>query len=154
MHSAWFSLDIRGGGGHWDRAENRVKASSLTTDNGVIVNELLRTKENAMGRLARRKTARKSEPYDHLPFFYSDMFDLGYEAVGEVDSHLETFADWKQPRSQCIAVECVGASRGRAEIDRVGRAFLLGELEREASGMKRDIPDSPVTTSYEHRHKY
>ena len=28
----------------------------------------------------------KSEPYDHLPFFYSDMFELGYEAVGEVDS--------------------------------------------------------------------
>ena len=21
-------------------------------------------------------------PYDHLPFFYSDLFDLGYEAVG------------------------------------------------------------------------
>jgi hypothetical protein len=79
MHSAWFSFDVRGSGGHWDRAENRVKASSLTTDNGVIVNEPLRTKENAMGRLARRKTARKSEPYDHLPFFYSDMFDLGYE---------------------------------------------------------------------------
>ena len=49
--------------------------------------------------------------------------NLGYEAVGEVDSHLETFADWKQPRSRCIAVECVGASRGRTEIDRVGRAF-------------------------------
>jgi hypothetical protein len=47
----------------------------------------------------------------------------GYEAVGEVDSHLETFADWKPPRSRCIAVGCVGASRDRTEIDRVGRAF-------------------------------
>jgi hypothetical protein len=49
--------------------------------------------------------------------------NLGYQAVGEVDSYLETFADWKQPRSRCIAVECVGANRGRTEIDRVGRAF-------------------------------
>jgi 3-phenylpropionate/trans-cinnamate dioxygenase ferredoxin reductase subunit len=87
-----------------------AKAISLTTENGVIVNELLRTKEadiyaagdvavfynpalgkrmrvehednaNAMGRLAGRNMAGKSEPYDHLPFFYSDMFELGYEAV-------------------------------------------------------------------------
>ena len=32
------------------------------------------------------------EPYDHLPFFYSDLFDLGYEAVGEVDARHETVA--------------------------------------------------------------
>ena len=34
--------------------------------------------------------------YDHLPFFYSDLFELGYEAVGEVDSRLEMVADWKE----------------------------------------------------------
>ena len=34
------------------------------------------------------------EPYDHLPFFYSDLFELGYEAVGELDSRLRTTADW------------------------------------------------------------
>jgi len=33
------------------------------------------------------------EPYDHLPFFYSDLFDLGYEAVGEIDSRLQTITD-------------------------------------------------------------
>jgi NADPH-dependent 2,4-dienoyl-CoA reductase/sulfur reductase-like enzyme len=32
-------------------------------------------------------------PYDHLPFFYSDLFDLGYEAVGELDPRLDTLAD-------------------------------------------------------------
>jgi 3-phenylpropionate/trans-cinnamate dioxygenase ferredoxin reductase subunit len=57
---------------------------------------------NSMGRLAGRNMAGKSEPYDHLPFFYSDMFDLGYEAVGEVDSRLETFADWKQPNEEGV----------------------------------------------------
>ena len=32
-------------------------------------------------------------PYDHLPFFYSDLFDLGYEAVGEVDTTGQTHND-------------------------------------------------------------
>lgn len=108
-----------------------ARAMSLPTDNGVIVNELLRTKEtdiyaagdvaefynpvlgkhmrvehednaNTMGRCAGRNMAGKSEPYDHLPFFYSDMFELGYEAVGEVDSRLETFADWKRPNEEGV----------------------------------------------------
>jgi hypothetical protein len=35
-------------------------------------------------------------PYTHLPFFYSDLFDLGYEAVGEMDPRLEIVADWKE----------------------------------------------------------
>src|SRR5947208_5066422 len=35
--------------------------------------------------------------YNHLPFFYSDLFDLGYEAVGNVDSRLEAVADWQEP---------------------------------------------------------
>jgi hypothetical protein len=30
------------------------------------------------------------------------MFGLGYEAVGEVYSHLETFADWKQPNEEGV----------------------------------------------------
>ena len=57
---------------------------------------------NSMGRLAGLNMAGKPEPYNHLPFFYSDMFELGYEAVGEVDSHLETFADWKQPNEEGV----------------------------------------------------
>ncbi len=43
-----------------------------------------------------------SDPYRHLPFFYSDMFELGYEAVGELDSRLETFADWKTPNQEGV----------------------------------------------------
>jgi hypothetical protein len=29
--------------------------------------------------------------------FYSDLFDLGYEAVGELSSKMETFSDWEEP---------------------------------------------------------
>jgi NADPH-dependent 2,4-dienoyl-CoA reductase/sulfur reductase-like enzyme len=52
---------------------------------------------NTMGRLAGQSMAGRAVVYDHLPFFYSDLFELGYEAVGELDSRLETVADWKQP---------------------------------------------------------
>ena len=108
-----------------------ARAIGLTTEKGIIVNEFLRTDDadiyaagdvaefynpalgkrlrvehednaNAMGRLAGRNMAGKSEAYDHLPFFYSDMFELGYEAVGEVDSRLETFADWKRPNEEGV----------------------------------------------------
>ena len=57
---------------------------------------------NTMGRLAGRNMAGKSEPYHHLPSFYSDMFDLGYEAVGELDARLETVADWKRPNEEGV----------------------------------------------------
>ena len=50
-----------------------------------------------MGRAAARNMAGARERYDHLPFFYSDLFDLGYEAVGRIDSRLETVASWTDP---------------------------------------------------------
>lgn len=50
---------------------------------------------NTMGKQAGRNMAGANEPYNHLSYFYSDLFDLGYEAVGELDSRLETFVDWK-----------------------------------------------------------
>lgn len=98
--------------------------AGLKVDNGIIVDEFLQTSApdafaagdvasfhnpalnqrlrvehednaNTMGKIAGRNMAGKRERYDHLPFFYSDLFDLGYEAVGELDSRLETVADWK-----------------------------------------------------------
>lgn len=50
-----------------------------------------------MGRAAGRAMAGDQAVYHHLPFFYSDLFDLGYEAVGETDARLETVADWTTP---------------------------------------------------------
>ncbi len=103
-----------------------AQSAGLKTDNGIIVNEFLQTTHpdiyaagdvatfynpslgkhlrvehednaNTMGKIAGHNLAGKKEPYHHLPFFYSDLFELGYEAVGELDSKLETFADWKTP---------------------------------------------------------
>ncbi len=58
--------------------------------------------DNALtqGRHAGRAMAGHAEPYRHLPFFYSDLFELGYEAVGDLDSRLEVVADWREPLRQ------------------------------------------------------
>lgn len=103
-----------------------AKAAGLAVENGIVVDEHLRTthpdvfaagdvarfsvpslgtrirvehEDNAvtMGRAAGRAMAGDPASYTHLPSFYSDLFDLGYEAVGEMDPRGETVADWKQP---------------------------------------------------------
>jgi 3-phenylpropionate/trans-cinnamate dioxygenase ferredoxin reductase subunit len=101
-------------------------AAGLAVDDGIVVDPFLRTshpdvyaagdvaafwqsalgrrrrvehEDNAktMGRLAGRAMAGEPAPYEHLPFFYSDLFDLGYEAVGDVDARLEAVAEWEEP---------------------------------------------------------
>ena len=52
-------------------------------------------------------------PYDHLPFFYSDMFELGYEAVGEVDSRLATVERWDVPNREGVVAYVDGEDRPR-----------------------------------------
>ncbi|MBI5812008.1 MAG: FAD-dependent oxidoreductase [Meiothermus silvanus] len=52
---------------------------------------------NTHGLTVGRNMAGAHEPYHHLPFFYSDLFELGYEAVRILDSRLETVSDWKAP---------------------------------------------------------
>src|SRR3989454_11834749 len=103
-----------------------AEQAGLRVDNGIIVDELLRTSApdvfaagdvanffnpalgirmrgehrgnaHTMGAAAGRSMAGTGSPYTHLPFFYSDLFALGYEAVGELDPRLETVSTWKQP---------------------------------------------------------
>ena len=103
-----------------------ARTAGLNVENGIIVDALLRTSNpdiyaagdvanfanpalgkrlrvehednaNTMGKYAGRNMAGAQESYDHLPFFYSDLFDLGYEAVGELDARLDIVADWKAP---------------------------------------------------------
>ncbi|TLN23669.1 NAD(P)/FAD-dependent oxidoreductase [bacterium] len=56
----------------------------------------------SMGKAAGASMAGSTAPYTHQSFFFSDLFDLGYEAVGEVDSRLETYADWVDPYRQGV----------------------------------------------------
>lgn len=50
-----------------------------------------------MGRHAGLCMAGQDAPYRQLPFFYADLFDLGYEAVGIVDSRLQAVEQWVTP---------------------------------------------------------
>jgi 3-phenylpropionate/trans-cinnamate dioxygenase ferredoxin reductase subunit len=69
------------------------------------------------GRAVGANMAGAETPYRHLPFFYSDLFDLGYEAVGETDSRHRTVAEWKDAnRSGAI---------GYVDGDGCPRGFLL-----------------------------
>jgi NADPH-dependent 2,4-dienoyl-CoA reductase/sulfur reductase-like enzyme len=52
---------------------------------------------NSHGHAVGANMAGANAPYEHLPFFYSDLFDLGYEAVGLVDSRLEAVENWQEP---------------------------------------------------------
>jgi NADPH-dependent 2,4-dienoyl-CoA reductase/sulfur reductase-like enzyme len=103
-----------------------AKQAGLQIDNGILVNEQLQTlhpdiyaagdaanffhsalgkrvrvehEDNAvqMGKLAGRNMAGAHDTYTHIPMFYSDLFELGYEAVGEISSKMQTFSDWEEP---------------------------------------------------------
>ena len=50
---------------------------------------------NTMGAAAGKAMAGAGEPFSNIPYFWSDMFDLGYEVMGHIDSGMETTADWK-----------------------------------------------------------
>ncbi len=68
---------------------------------------------NSHGRAVGANMAGADTPYTHLPFFYSDLFELGYEAVGEVDSRKETVADWAEPFRKGVVTYLDGERRPR-----------------------------------------
>jgi NADPH-dependent 2,4-dienoyl-CoA reductase/sulfur reductase-like enzyme len=75
---------------------------------------------NTHGRAVGANMAGAGEPYDHLPFFYSDLFELGYEAVGDVDSRLDTVAEWAEPNRKGVV--------GYVDGDGKARGFLLWDV--------------------------
>ena len=71
---------------------------------------------NNHGRLAGTNAAGGDEVYDRLPFFYSDLFDLGYEAVGELDSRLRTVEVWQEPARKGVVAFVDDDSRPRGVL--------------------------------------
>jgi 3-phenylpropionate/trans-cinnamate dioxygenase ferredoxin reductase subunit len=95
---------------------------------------------NTHGRCVGANMAGADEPYDYLPFFYSDLFDLGYEAVGDVDSRLETVAEWEEPNRK--GVVCYVDGEGKA------RGFLLWDVWDKVDAARELIQaDEPIQAS-------
>ena len=89
------------------------------------------------GRHVGANMAGADEAYDHLPFFYSDLFDLGYEAVGELDSRLRTIADWADvgDAGTVYYLDDDGAPRGVLLWNRFGQVDAARDLIRGAVPM-------------------
>jgi 3-phenylpropionate/trans-cinnamate dioxygenase ferredoxin reductase component len=68
---------------------------------------------NTHGRAVGANAAGANKPYEHLPFFYSDLFDLGYEAVGDLDSRQNTVELWLEPNKKGIVAYVDAESRPR-----------------------------------------
>jgi len=68
---------------------------------------------NTHGRVVGANMAGAARPYDHIPFFYSDLFELGYEAVGDVDSRLDTVSEWVEPNRKGVVAYVDGDGRAR-----------------------------------------
>ncbi len=85
---------------------------------------------NSHGRAVGANMAGAGRPYLHLPFFYSDLFELGYEAVGEVDSRRETVAEWVEPfRTGVVAyLDAERRPRGVLLCDVWGKVEAATEL--------------------------
>lgn len=60
--------------------------------------------DNALsqGHLAGENMAGAAKEYVHMPYFFSDLFDFGYEAVGEVSSSLEVVPDWQEENKKGV----------------------------------------------------
>ena len=118
-----------------------AEAAALVVDDGIVVDDVFAAGDaarfpavalgtlarvehedhaNSHGRAVGANMAGAKTAYTNLPFFYSDLFELGYEAVGEVDSRLETVAEWTDPNRK--GVVCY------VDAERRPRGFLLWDV--------------------------
>ncbi len=146
-----------------------ARAAALNVGNGVVVDSFLRTSDpniyaagdvayfpeavlgprriehwdNALnqGKHAGANMAGAGKPFEYMPFFFSDLFEFGYEAVGEVDSRLETFTDWQEENKTGVVYYLRdGRVRGAMMCNLFERVEAARALIRRADGVeKKDL---------------
>jgi 3-phenylpropionate/trans-cinnamate dioxygenase ferredoxin reductase subunit len=144
-----------------------ASAAGIEVGDGVIVDEFLRTSvpeifaagdvasypDRVLGRRrvehedqammsgyhAGRVMAGEATPYRHLPLFYSDLFDYGYEAVGVLSPDLLIHEQWEEPFRKGVVYYLDDAS--------MVRGVLLwdtwGLIDRARGLLEQDSPANP-----------
>ncbi len=108
-----------------------AEAAGLDVEDGIVVDEFARTTDPDIhaagdvtrfpcvplqrslrvehwdhaiqqGRCAGANMAGGVEPYEGIPYFFSDLFDLGFEAVGELDPTLTVEPVWREPNREGV----------------------------------------------------
>ena len=138
-----------------------AEAAGLDTDDGIIVDESLRTSQpdvfaagdvarypdrilgrqrvehvdNAtqMGTAVGRIMAGAEEAYTHTPYFYTNVFDFGYQAIGDLDPSLRTVEDWQRPHTDGVVyyLDEDGRVRGVLMVNMEGRLDAAREILAE-----------------------
>ena len=157
-------------------SELAEKAGLRVTD-GIVVDELLRTSDPliwaagdvanfhhigldrtmrvehesaavGMGHHAGRAMTGVDDPYRVQPFFYSDLFDLGYEAVGLLDARLDIVEDWTQPFREGVVYYLEdGHLRGVllwnvwGQVD-AARELILEKRRHDADSLRGRLPSA------------
>lgn len=138
-----------------------AEQAKVRAENGIVVDEYLETSrkdiyaagDNALfpyqglgrmmrvehwdnaiiqGKWAGWNMAGAHKPYTHMPYFFSDLFEFGYEAVGDIDSRLETFEDWEKQNEKGVIYYLKDRSiRGAMMCNVWGKVEAARELIRK-----------------------
>jgi NADPH-dependent 2,4-dienoyl-CoA reductase/sulfur reductase-like enzyme len=137
-------------------------SAGLETGDGVIVNQFLQTSDpdiyaagdiaffpeavlglrrvehwdNALnqGKHAGRNMTGAREPFTYIPFFFSDLFEFGYEAVGDIDGRHETVADWQEENKTGVIYYLDGGRvRGAMMCNLFGKVDAARELIQQSA---------------------
>ncbi|MDO8684963.1 MAG: FAD-dependent oxidoreductase [Armatimonadota bacterium] len=102
-----------------------AETGGLQIENGIVVDDRLQTSKQgiyaagdnaffpyqALGKMVRIEhwdnalnqgkhaglnMAGANQPFTYMPYFFSDLFDFGFEAVGDINSELEIVTDWQK----------------------------------------------------------
>lgn len=145
-----------------------AKKAHLAVDNGVVVNTFLQTSnldiyaagdntsfpyealgvrtriehwDNALnqGKQAGRNMAGTHDSYTYMPYFFSDIFDFGYEAVGDVNTTLMTFAEWeKKNESGVIYYTKDNSIRGALMCNNWGKVDVMRQMILDHKEVPKD----------------
>ena len=144
-----------------------AEAAGIEVDNGIVVDDHLRTSATDVyaagdvasypdallgrrrvehvdhaeksGEAAGRAMAGADGAYDYTPFFWSDILDYGYEAVGEVTSRNDMVEDWKDGQLGTGVVYYLRSGQVRGVL-----LWNVWDSVDKARELIRETKDSPV----------